>query len=115
MASLLLALALAAPQAGGLACSAQGAKLLVPATTPDAACARLKAELARAGTRPDRGQVAVVLRFEKPGIASARVTRTSGGRVTELPEISVAISDKAMGPSTIDLLAREIAARLAKR
>ncbi|NYT42881.1 hypothetical protein HZY97_19060 [Sphingomonas sp. R-74633] len=110
MLALLLVLSLTDP---GFSCAATGTKLLVPATTPDAACTRLRAGLARAGVRPDG--VRVALRFEKPGIASARVIRVAGGRATELPEISVATSDKAMGPSTIDLLAREIAGRLAKR
>ncbi|MDG2535386.1 hypothetical protein P6144_17125 [Sphingomonas sp. HITSZ_GF] len=111
----MLALALALAQPAGFTCSAQGAKLLVPATAPEVACARLKAGLGKAGIRFDRGEIRVALRFEKPGIATASVTRTSGGKAVRLPDISVATSDRAMGPSTIDLLAREIAGRLTTR
>lgn len=111
----MLALLLLLAQPGGFACSAQGTKLLVPATPPEAACARMRTALARAGTRLEGERIEVALRFEKPGIATARVTRGSGARAVSLPEISVATSDRAMGPSTIDLLAREIAGRLARR
>lgn len=105
-----LLLTLAQPQPAPFACTAAGTRLLVPAITPEAACARLKAGLGKAGVR---GSIRVQLRFEKPGIATARVTRTGrGGKAVQLPDISVATSDRAMGPSTIDLLAREIAARL---
>jgi len=107
-----LLLALASP--GGFACTAQGAKLLSPAISGEAACARLAAGLARAGWRRGRDEIRVALRFEKPGIASAAVTRVRGGRAVRLPDISVAVSDRQIEPSTIDLLAREIAARLAK-
>lgn len=108
----LLLLALAQP---GFACTATGAKLLAPATTAEAACARLAAGLVRAGLRPDRDAIQVALRFETPGIATASVTRIARGRRTQLPDISVAASDAPMAPSTIDLLAREIAGRLARR
>lgn len=111
MLSLLLTLA----QPGGFTCTATGTKLLAPATPPEAVCARLKGALTEAGTRFYRASLQVELRFQKPGIATARVTRTAAGRTTMLPEISIATSDRAMGPSTIDLLAREIAGRLATR
>lgn len=116
--ALLLASGSAQPQAApppGFACTATGTRLLVPAMAPEAACARLRQGLARAGTRLDRANIQVALRFEKPGIATARVTRGSGAGAVTLPDISVATSDRAMGPLTIDLLAREIAARLARR
>jgi len=112
---LALPILLTLAQPAGFACTAEGTKLLAPATTPEAACARLKAGLGKAGAGRDRAEIRVALRFGKPGIASARVTRIAGGRATTLPEISVATSDRAMGPSTIDLLAREIAGRLATR
>lgn len=114
MISLLLLLALASPP-GGFACMAQGTKLIVPATGAEAACARVRSGLERAGALRGRDEIRVALRFEKPGIASAAVTRVRGGRAVQLPEISVAVSDRAIGPSTIDLLTREIAVRLGKR
>ncbi len=111
MLSLLLLLAQPTP----FACTAQGTRLLAPATSPEAACARLREGLAKAGVKPERARIEVALRFEKPGIATASVTRIERGRRTQLPDISVAVSDKAIAPSAIDLLAREIAARLARR
>jgi hypothetical protein len=103
------------------ACSVSGEKLLSPAMAPSAVCARVQTALeAKLGSalravpqapdmRTDRsGWVSVTLRFAKPGIASAKLSVARNNQIKVHPEVSVAVSDRAMGADTVNLLARQL-------
>ncbi|MEG3145800.1 hypothetical protein U1839_14155 [Sphingomonas sp. RT2P30] len=92
-------------------CSVQGTALLAPPAAADDVCARIAARTERARARG--GPVRIAITFTRAGVATARVTRTTGGGIEELPDISIATSDRAMSLHTVDMLADEIARALA--
>lgn len=104
-----------------LSCAAEGAKLLVPVATAAAACERLRKALTNELRRPvvlaarptdarnRKSWADVVLRFAKPGVATARVTTARFGRLVVHPDAGVSVSDRALDLSVIDILARAIA------
>ena len=120
---MLLAPAHAAPVR--FACAVEGAKLIVPSTTPETVCGifatavekALGAPVRRVAVLPDSaedksGWVRVEVRFARPGIASARLVCADKGRVVAHPEQSIAVSDRAIGRETVERLAREVAGRI---
>ena len=96
-----------------LECSVQGNTLLVPPASAEEVCARLAARTAQA--RDHGGPVRIAVRFTRAGIASATVSRKTGNQVEELPDLSIATSDRAMSMQTVNLLADEIARALEPR
>lgn len=106
-----------------LTCRVDGAKLLRPAATAQAACARLQALLGRGlgiPVRPlaNRGAggdgLHVDLAFRASGIATARATRSRAGLVTSYPEVGIARSDRPLGLDVVDGLARDLVAQIAR-
>jgi len=103
------------------ACASMGEKLIVPPASASSVCERFRVALSRAARvtlRADARRFAagdaapwirVSLQFTKAGVASARVERAQHGRVIVYPASNVAVSDRAIGPQTIDLLARDVA------
>ena len=116
--------ATAAPAAAApvrYACATVGEKLIVPPASPATVCERFRLALSRATQktlRVDTGRLAasdsvpwirVTLRFTKAGVASARVEQSKSGRVVVHPDSNVAVSDRAIGLQSVDLLARGVA------
>lgn len=98
-------------------CSVTGAKLLGDDVTEGAICARFIARLALAGhaepdTATDGATLFVALRFQRPGRGIADVTRTSGGVAATLPTTEVAVMDRALALTDVDILADNVAAAL---
>jgi len=102
-------------------CVSVGEKLIVPTASASKVCERFRDSLARAARvtfRTDQKRFApsgpaprirVTLSFTKAGVASARVEWAQGVRLTAYPEISVAVSDRAIGLQTVDVLAQSVA------
>lgn len=106
-------------------CHVEGVALLSPPMSAEAVCARFKSGLeAATGTKtvtgtgtPGRerdvqGWIRVSVRFAKPGIASAELAHADGGKIKTHPKISVAVSDRPIGPDVIELLVKEVARAL---
>lgn len=103
------------------ACHVEGAKLLNPAMSEAAVCARFKQEVDAALGHPTR-QVAALpertehasawvraeVRFTRAGVASATLTEARHGGVRHYPEQSIAQSDRPLGPNIVDQLIREV-------
>jgi hypothetical protein len=103
-------------------CAVTGGKLLKPAMTTDAVCARFAAPLEAAMGRPlktaregltDKNWIRLDVRLSKPGVAAATLTQSKNGRVFKHPEIAVATSDRPLDSSSIDILARDLARMMA--
>lgn len=111
-----------------MACTVTGAKLMVPEMSPDAACARLRAAVGAAGSiaiqaiakapvaNTDRsGWFSVDLYLTKPGVMTARIVDARSGRIVTHPDVSIAVMDRPLTVQTLDMMAREIANRLAMK
>ncbi|THD36162.1 MAG: hypothetical protein E7773_09570 [Sphingomonas sp.] len=93
-------------------CRATGAKLFVPAMTPEAICARFSAAVA-AGLASGES-VSVDLKFLPNGVATAVVTRTRAGKASAPVEVNLAVSDRGFGVRDVDRLAANVATALRK-
>ena len=100
------------------ACTVKGEKLTQPVMSADVVCARFMGPLSKAARRPLRvvhgapagaDWIKIDVRFAKPGIAAATLSRARGGRIVTHPEIAVATSDRPLDTQSIDMLAREVA------
>ncbi len=109
-------------------CQVEGASILPPTLSADAICGSFKAGVDSAlglktvavAQAPDAaadksGWVRIDVRIAKQGIVSAKVTRADRGHVEMRPETSIAVSDRAIGPDTIESLVREVARELGKK
>lgn len=103
--------ALAMTEQPHLECFVQGSKLLTPSVAVEEICAHIAARIAKV----QHGPIRVAVRFTRAGVASAQVTRTIAGRPENLPDVSIATSDRAMSMQTVETLADEIAQMLASR
>jgi hypothetical protein len=99
-------------------CAVTGGKLLKPAMTADAVCARFAVPLGAAMGRPlkaardaptDKNWIRLDIRLSKPGVAAATLTQSKNGQLFRHPEIAVATSDRSLDSSSIDILARDLA------
>ncbi len=107
------------PETPGMAvrCSVTGAKLVGESLTDSAICDRFVTRLGLAahavGDAPITGDgISIALRFQRPGRAIADVTRTTGGVAEILPTNEVAVMDRALALTDVDILADSVAAAL---
>ena len=109
--------ALAVPGAAAtprFSCTVTGEKMLSPAMTSNAVCARFRAAAAAAISRmAESDWMRVDVRFAKPGVASAKLTEARNGRTVAHPEISIAVSDRPLDATTVEMLAAELAKTMA--
>lgn len=106
-------------------CTVDGAKLLSPAMSSEDVCAVFKTKIDDALTRKTivvnsvseavpADWIKIDVRFSKPGIASAMVVQSAGGKETAHPEIAVDVMDKFMGPNDVGTLASAVVKYLAE-
>ncbi len=106
-------------------CNVSGEKWLVPAMAAGAVCERIRDTMARelrkpigliaAAAQASGDWVSIEIGIGKPGIVTARFAERRSGRMIVHPVLSIAVSDRAPGPATIDTMAREIAKAMAAK
>jgi hypothetical protein len=94
-------------------CEVIGEKMLAPSLTAADVCAQFKAEMAKSLKMPLQdtagagdGWIKVAVTIEKNGVASAQVTRSIGGKSSNWPVTSLAVSDSAITSSHVATLAQ---------
>jgi hypothetical protein len=93
-------------------CHATGAKLIAPAMTAEAICARFSAAIELAIAAGET--LSVDLKFLPNGVVTAIVTRVRAGKTSAPVDFNLAVSDRGFGLRDLDRLAADVAAGLRK-
>lgn len=104
-------------------CSVEGSGLLKPAISDASICAAFKQKidegLPHASKAVDEASgsnwIKLDIRFSKPGIATAMISRDQGNGAEPLDPIAVSVMDKPLGQNEINMLAKEVAKQISNK
>lgn len=104
-------------------CSVEGSGLLKPVISDAAICAAFKQKVDEALPHPSEAVdkssgsnwIKLDIRFSKPGIATAMISRDQGNGAKPLDPVAVSVMDKPLGQNEINMLAKEVAKQISNK